>query len=168
LNSDTITTDYTSQVANIVSKGFGIQPDNVAVEMVQFSALPDSTASNSNTQAENNDAQAQRQQLLETILMWVVILLLGIAFMLLVRTIVRTVKPPPPVPEPVFIDGGGAGSIDYLAGDDESFDFEEEPEEIEDIELNKKSTGLEQIERFIDKDPSSVAQLLRNWLTDDQ
>jgi len=91
-----------------------------------------------------------------------VILLLGLAFITLVRTIVKTVKPPAE-PEPVLADG--VMGIDYIAGDDDEVTdisrFEEE------VELQTKSTGLEQIERFIDKDPVAVAQLLRNWLTDE-
>jgi len=39
--------------------------------------------------------------------------------------------------------------------------------ELEEIEINQKSAGLEQIERFIDKDAASVAQLLRNWLSEE-
>jgi flagellar biosynthesis/type III secretory pathway M-ring protein FliF/YscJ len=39
--------------------------------------------------------------------------------------------------------------------------------DYDEVELSTKSVGLEQIERFIDKDAGAVAQLLRNWLTDD-
>ena len=38
---------------------------------------------------------------------------------------------------------------------------------LNDIDLNSKSEGVLQLESFIERDPQAVAQLLRNWLTDD-
>jgi flagellar biosynthesis/type III secretory pathway M-ring protein FliF/YscJ len=125
--------------------------------------------------------------------MWVVILLLGLAFILLIRTIVKGSKEPQYAQE-VALAGGG---VDYLADDDitdltdidgitdltdltditrEMYgegdimarDLQAGAEPEEDLELRKKPSGLEQIERFIDKDPASVAQLLRNWLSDEE
>ena len=110
------------------------------------------------------------------IVMWSVILLLGLAFMMLIRTIVRTIKPPPE-PEPVLADG--SYGIDYIVDDDaddidDVDDVDVDVDDItdvtqyEEVELQQtKSSGLEQIEKFIDKDPAAVAQLLRNWLTEE-
>jgi len=163
LNSNVVDSAYSAEVANIVAKGFGVQPENVAVEFVPF---PDqgSSLADQYSKWEEYEKATQRKELLQMVLMWAVILLLGLSFMLLVRMIVRAIKPPPPPPEPVLVEGR---VIDYTADDEEEYDFDEEHVEIEDIELNKKSTGLEQIERFIEKDPSAVAQLLRNWLSDE-
>ena len=58
---------------------------------------------------------------------------------------------------------------------------EEEPEEIsvenllqtmpqeplEDIDLEAKSENRRMIEKFVDENPEAVANLLRNWLTED-
>ena len=43
----------------------------------------------------------------------------------------------------------------------------ESGEAAPDITERAKSADSEQIERFVDKDPAAVAQLLRNWLTDE-
>lgn len=43
----------------------------------------------------------------------------------------------------------------------------ESGEDQPDITERVKSADSEQIERFVDKDPAAVAQLLRNWLTDE-
>jgi len=166
INSTAVDEDYSSEVSNLVSAGLGIAPTNVKVAYIPFAV--DNSASESMKAQEEYEARMRQRELIQTIIMWSVILILGLALMLLVRTIVRTVKPPPE-PEPVLADGGY--SIDYIA--DDVREEEEEEESIRDIThyeevaLQTKSTGLEQIERFIDKDPAAVAQLLRNWLTDE-
>ena len=159
INEAAVEEDYTEQVTNLLTRGFGIAPSNVAIERMPFEYI-DTTDEDMLAEMNARAERERQQQLLQDIIMWAVILLLGIMFLLLVRTIVRAVKPPPE-PEPVLV---GAG-IDYMVDEDELevtdvSDFEE-------VELQTKSTGLEQIERFIDKDPGAVAQLLRNWLSDE-
>jgi len=159
INENALEEDYTDQVLNLLTRGFGVATANVAVERLPFEFIDDS-AERMKADMEARAERERQQQLIRTIIMWAVILLLGIMFLMLVRTIVRAVKPPPE-PEPLIV---GAG-IDYMA-DDEGYDLDEE-DDFEEVELQTKSTGLEQIERFIDKDPGAVAQLLRNWLSED-
>ena len=177
INSEAIAEEDIPKVANIVSRGFGVEPENVAVERVAF-PFRDTGIGDNYTQWEEFEAQTQRQALLRTIIICASILLLGIVVMIIIRSIVKSLRPPPE-PVPVLVDGGvavgmgvgagaGVGGINYIVDEDFGGEEEEEaPEEIEDIELPKKSAGLEQIERFIDKDPVAVAQLLRNWLSDE-
>ena len=161
INERAVEEDYTEQVRNLISRLLGINPVNVAVERMPFD-YPDTSLADAQQTLAEQEAQNRRQELTKTIIMWSVILLLGIMLMLMIITIARAVKPPEPEPAPVLI---GAG-IDYIAGDGDDFEDIDEPE-YEEVELQKKSTGLEQIERFIDKDPAAVAALLRNWLTDE-
>ena len=42
-----------------------------------------------------------------------------------------------------------------------------ENQSLEDIEFSEKSETRRTIEKFVDENPEAVAQLLRNWLTDD-
>ncbi|MCL1829493.1 MAG: hypothetical protein FWG32_08395, partial [Oscillospiraceae bacterium] len=52
----------------------------------------------------------------------------------------------------------------------EEMEGEEDMADLEEIEskmASVKSESLEQLERFIERDPQAVAQLLRNWLSDD-
>ena len=44
---------------------------------------------------------------------------------------------------------------------------EKEAERIADIDTNVESEYKKQIEKFISEKPDAVAQLLRNWLSDD-
>jgi len=160
INEEAVEEDYTEQVRNLITRGLGVATANVSVERMPFK-YKDTSAEDAIAAIEAHEALMRRQELIRTIIMWSVVLLLGVMLLLLVRTIVRAVKPPPE-PEPILV---GAG-IDYIAGDEEAYDVTA-VDEYEDVELQKKSTGLEQIERFIDKDPAAVAQLLRNWLSDE-
>ena len=163
INMLAVDEDYTEQVRNLIVRGLGVSQANVSVERMPF-GYSDTSLEDAQQALAEQEALARRQELIETIIRWAVILLLGLMLMLIVWTIVRAVKPPPePEPVPVLV---GAG-IDYIAGDEDEFeDIEGEPV-YEEVELQKKPTGLEQIERFIDRDPSAVAQLLRNWLSDE-
>lgn len=42
-----------------------------------------------------------------------------------------------------------------------------EEDKYPDVDLSAKPEGIKQLERFIDKDAEAVAQLLRNWLSED-
>jgi flagellar M-ring protein FliF len=159
INSENVEEDYSEAIRNLIAMGIGVAPMNIAVEHVPF--YEDTSLADWWAAWDEYEEQLRRQALFQNILMWAVILLLGLAFISLIKTFIKAVKPPPE-PEPALADGG---MIDYLADDEEY--MIDEMEHYEDIELNTKSTGLEQIERFIDKDPSAVAQLLRNWLVDE-
>jgi flagellar M-ring protein FliF len=167
INANSVQDDYTAEVRNLVSAGLGISQDDVSVEFVPF--FVDTAAEQELKKQEEYEARERQKDLIERIIKWAVILLLGLALMMLIRMIVRSVKPPPE-PQPVLAEGGM--NINYSVDDDDDDDIVTEPDIIDvtaqaDIELQKKSAGLEQIEKFIDKDPAAVAQLLRNWLTDE-
>jgi len=173
LNSEAegVTEDYSEQVADLVAKAIGVTPSNISVQLLPFTYI-DTTMADMYTRWEELEAQRRRDQLLETILMYAVIALLVVMLFLLGRTIIKAVKPPPE-PEPVLL-AAGPESIDFMIGDDDYYGAEEEemaPDEqtLEEIDLvGQKSAGLEQIERFIEKDAAAVAQLLRNWLSDEE
>jgi len=152
--------DFTDEVIDLVSKAVGAAPNNISVQLLPF-AHPDTTWEDAQAAQDAIEREARNRWLFETILMYSVIALLVVMVMLLARTIVKAVKPPPE-PEPVLIAAGPDG-IDMLVGEDD----DDETKEYEEVELHTKSPGLEQIERFIDKDSASVAQLLRNWLSDE-
>jgi len=151
--------EYTEEVTDLVARAIGVAPALISVQHIPF-AFIDTTLADMYAEWEAQETAMRNRALLETILMYVVIVLLGVMVMLLVRTIFKAVKPPPE-PEPVLVAAGPEG-IDLLADEDISEDME-----YDDVDLTTKSPGLEQIERFIDKDSASVAQLLRNWLSDE-
>jgi len=155
--------DYTNELIDAVSKSTGVSVSNISLSMIPF-VYGEAAIEEAQNRWESEQAARRSRELLETILQYAVIFLLGLMVMLLVRTVVKAVKPPPE-PEPVLIAAGIDG-IDYLIDDDDETG-EQAAAAYEDVELNQKSAGLEQIERFIEKDSASVAQLLRNWLSDE-
>jgi len=164
INADAIEGDFSAEVADLVAFGLGTTVANVTVQSIPFSYVDDTMEQMFNEWQEMQEQQRMRE-LIQTIIRYTVILLLGIMTLLLIRTIVKTLNPPPE-PDPLLVTGGG---VDYLADDD--YDDAEalmpEYDALEEMDLLSKLPGLEQIERFIDKDPAAVAQLLRNWLTDE-
>jgi len=157
---DEVEEDFSAEVADLVSKATGAPTGNISVQLLPFN-FEDTSLQNMLAEMEAYERAERNRALFNTILNAAVILLLGIMVMMLGRTIVKAVKPPPE-PEPLLAAVGPDG-IDMLIGDDDEDDIKE----YEDVELQTKSPGLEQIERFIEKDSASVAQLLRNWLSDD-
>ena len=158
--------DYTEQITDLISKGLGVSLTNVSVHQIPFNQQ-DTSMQTIYDQWVAYEEQLRQRELVETIIMWAVILLLGIALFTLIGVLIKGTRPIPE-PETVLVEGGGIGAYDFMV-DDEEMEEEEQAAlpDIEDLEMNKKSTGLEQIERFIDKDPAAVAALLRNWLTEE-
>jgi len=161
LDLNAVEEDYREEIAELVSVGLGINANNVIVQRLPFNNIDD-TAEQMRAEMRAREEEARRMELIRMIIMWSVIFLLGLMLILLIRSIFRALNPPPE-PEPAL---AGIGGIDYMAADDYDITDVSEYEE-EEIEIKTKPTGLEQIEKFIDKDPVAVAQLLRNWLSDE-
>jgi len=64
---------------------------------------------------------------------------------------------------PRLIDSEEAEELAEMEGEEDMADTED----MENMMVNLKSESLEQLEKFIERDPQAVAQLLRNWLSDD-
>ncbi|MCL2046250.1 MAG: flagellar M-ring protein FliF [Oscillospiraceae bacterium] len=155
INDLAVEDNYATQVRNLVASGLGIAPDNIAVEQIEFK-YQGMTIEDIMREQEEEEARLRRRETLEMILKYSLIAILILSILLLARMILKTLRPEPEFVDPLL---EGAGGVDYLADDEDPY--------FVDMELNTKSSALEQIERFIDKDPSAVAQLLRNWLTDE-
>ena len=174
--------DITERVRALLSSGMGVPQSSVGVEQLEF-LQQGKTLDQIMAEEEAYAKQQSRQELIQTIIRWGVILLLGIAIILLIRAIVRV--PKEKLVAEAALAGGGVGAIDYITDDDitdltdlteygtdEGYPMGAEylltEGEDADMALNKKPSGLDQIERFIDKDPNAVAQLLRNWLSEEE
>ena len=154
INEAVVDDDYTVEISNLAEMGLGIPANNIVVEIIEFKNQG-MTLMDYEKLRQEEEALARRRALLEMIIKYAVIVILIVAVLLLARMIIKVIRPEP---EPSLTEG--IPGIDYLV-DDSQEDY------YDDVELRQKSSALEQIERFIDKDPASVAQLLRNWLTDD-
>jgi len=151
--------DFTAEVAELASMAIGVPLSNVSVQFLPFVEDPQVVAMREAREAA--EAAQRTRELVEMIIMYAVIVLLGVMVFLLGRTIVKALSPEPE-PEPILATAGSMEGIDYMIADEV-----ETAVEYEDVDLTAKSPGLEQVERFIDKDAATVAQLLRNWLSDE-
>lgn len=162
LDSEALAADYTENVRNLVVNAIGVNEDYITVERLPFQT--DSDEFTSAIEAQEEIARKVRtMQLVELILKWAIILFLGLAVLAFLRTLVKALARPEPTLAFVgaAADGGMGDAIDYMADDDILSVYNE-------VDLNSKSEGVAQLERFIDKDSKAIAQLLRNWLTDEE
>lgn len=155
LNSEAITEDYTSNVRNLVAAALGINEEYISIER-----LPFLTGENSFVDALDDQNTVMNdirmKEIIQTIINGIVLLLLVLSVISFLKTLVKGFSRRPQAAALATAGGG----IDYVAGEPES-------DHYSDIELNSKAEGLGQLEKFIDRDPEAVAQLLRNWLTED-
>jgi len=164
--------DFSEEVTDLVARAIGVAPVNISVQLLPF-AYEDTTIADMYEQWAEMEAARVSREHWQTLLMYATIILLGVMVIILITIIVKAVKSPAkPSGAAVAVGStvGGAGNeagsegVDFVINDD---GVESGSVEYQDVSLNTKSPGLEQIERFIDKDSASVAQLLRNWLSDE-
>jgi flagellar M-ring protein FliF len=164
INSDAMEEDLTEDIIDLVAMGVNIPPERISVVSMPFREDPNAEAMREAMEALQ--AAERQRDLIRLIVTWGVILILGILLFLLGKSIVSALKTPPPV----LADAAG---VDIMIGD---LDPEEEAarlaaeieaQRIADINLQARQPELDSIESFVEKDPASVAQLLRNWLTDE-
>ena len=183
LDSTAIDADYTENVHNLVVNAIGVGSNYISVER-----LPFQTSGNFDAEIELQEAALKRMQLMEIVklaLKALVILIIVIAAISFLRTLLRGILKRD---EPALIAAGvpvgsiGEGGYDYMADDDlspdmfDEFDVDDEGRPIRskrvipeiDIDLSGKSDAILQLEKFIDKDSKAIAQLLRNWLIEDE
>ena len=159
VDSEAIKVDYTENVRSLVVNAIGVGENYITVERLPFQV---SSAYADAIEAQNG-AQRRKEMnaIIQTAIKWVVVLLLGLAVLAFLRTLLKTGTAQQ---QPALVAAGGVGgTVDYVADDGE-----ERGSALEDIDLHSKSEGVAQLEKFIDRDSTAIAQLLRNWLLDDE
>ena len=156
IDSEAVAEDYTENVRNLVAQAIGVTSRYVSVERLPLKLdVPDDL-----WQAQRAFERAmQNRDLIKTAIIALTILLLVFLIISFLRTLI-------PAKPQLALAGG---QIDYLSPEEgllsdlEQLALEQSGDQISIV----KSEPLEQLEKFIDRDPQSVAQLLRNWLIDD-
>ncbi len=142
--------DYTDDVRSLTAAAAGITPNVVEVRRMP---IADPNADLIATYGEIED-KAQQYQMVRLLIIIGAIVLVVVLLLIALRTILKALRP-----EPVLATADGVEAneyaIDMAVGD-----------EIVDLPP-KEDLPIVQIQRFIERDPEAVAQLLRNWLTDD-
>jgi flagellar M-ring protein FliF len=159
LNNTAIVDDYSASVRNLVANAIGVTDNYISVERLPFQE--DSAISDLIDEQEAFMRSMWLREIIVTVIKALVIVFLVLSLFSLIRRIVGIAVPRGEKLSPV------GGDINYLAGDTAALDEAMISSLYPDIDLSKKSEGIAQLEKFIDRDPAAVAQLLRNWLTDD-
>jgi flagellar M-ring protein FliF len=157
LDSSDSVEDYTENVKKLVANSIGVAQDKITVEMLPFKKLENETDNTFAQQKEimNNMQGAETMRL-------IILAVAALAVMLILFAIIKTLRKKDVVVAAAEGASMEEGSIDYYAGE------EIIPEPLaNDVNFDTKDTNLTQLETYIDKSPESVAQLLRNWLSED-
>lgn len=150
LDSAKVEGDYSENVKKLISTAVGVDNEYITVDMLPFSAGGDT---------DSEDVFNKQKSLLDSMHaaeLTKLIILAGaaVAVLLLLVIMVKTLRSRP------AMQTAGV-KVDLMA--DEVI----VPDEKKEIPITKEDTNLSQLEKYIDMSPQSVAQLLRNWLTDE-
>jgi flagellar biosynthesis/type III secretory pathway M-ring protein FliF/YscJ len=154
LNSRINDEDYSSSVVSLVSKAIGVDEASVSVEMLPFleSADGDGAPGAFAEHASLVDG-LKKKELVKTLIIAGTILVLAVFILRFLQV--------------MLLRRGGFAVSSQAAGEAVLTDGSALQEELLDIMASAKSKNKEKIERFVDTDPAAAAQLLRNWLMDD-
>ena len=136
-NADRTKLEIDEDYLSLISDASGIDSNNISMVAYEEPFFVDKTRANFNW-----------TDIIQIALIVVILLLLG---MVVLRTL-KTDKNKEEEPEEI--------SVENL--------LQTMPQEpLEDIDLEAKSENRRMIEKFVDENPEAVANLLRNWLTED-
>ena len=166
LDSSNSEDDYTGNVKNLVANAIGVDPARISVELLPFANIE-----NPNGNAAVDQAFNAQKAMLDTAnsaftTRLLIISATAVLIVLLIIVAAATLRKKPVVPTYTVNEEPGS-LIDYQAGEEDIYPAEEAPEEEVPEITKKEDTTLTQLERYIDKSPDAVAQLLRNWLSDE-
>ncbi|HWR24268.1 MAG TPA: flagellar basal-body MS-ring/collar protein FliF [Feifaniaceae bacterium] len=165
INSTDMEDDYSENVQKLVANAIGVEPDKVSVEMMPFFQLDTNEPGIEeafNSQKEMM-SQAARASTTRTLIIAGTIVLVFLIALLAAATLRKK-----PAPVLYAVNGEPGAMVDLEAGDEDILPTigEPEPAEVPDIP-EIENTTLSSLEKYIDKSPDAVVQLLRNWLSDD-
>lgn len=152
INNVDQTEDYTEEVTNIVANAVGVDTTRITVEYMPF------------TQADNLEVASafdKQQELVNTSNTWelikIIIIVLGgiIVLLILLRAFGGKLKRRNEGFEAIV------GDVDEVENISEVTDIDSEKT------MTKDQRNRADIEKYIEKNPESVVQLLRNWLSDE-
>jgi flagellar M-ring protein FliF len=163
VDSTAVDEDYTGAVRRLVANAIGVGESYVSVERLPFREY-DSTISEALDSQRELVRSMESRELLNTLIICLTALLLGVALLLLARSIIVGRRRAEQTED---MDGAG-GALDMVA-DDENLTAESEPADVASAleALSGRSDSLSELKRFIDAEPETVARLLRNWLVED-
>lgn len=162
LNTASLGTDYTENVKNLVASAIGVSNELVTVEMLPF-AQENHTESQDLSYVFNNQEKLLNTVNQAKLIRIAIITGASVVVLLILFSMAKSIAKTQPT-RPAQAASGSAG-VEYLA--DEEIELPKQGPKFQPIEI-KEDTDLNHLEQFIEKSPESVAQLLRNWLSDEK
>lgn len=162
INSAETWNDYTENVIDLVANAVGVDSEMITVEMLPFKNMEQT--------ASQVDPLVYQQQMLNDVqdasmLRLVVIIGGALIVLILLFSIIGMFRKKEVYEEEVLETGG----IDVLVGEEivpDPVSAAADGEEVKDVNFSK-DTNVSFLEEYIDKNPESVANLLRNWLNEE-
>ena len=160
-NSADMPQDYTDSVISLVANAIGVSKERITVETLPFKEIEQA--------AQTEDTFALQRQIVSdtekaSTFRLVITLAAALIIMILIVSVFRMFRP-----KKVFVtEGGEMGKNIDLAADEDLIPnrMGNQPEVNEKkIDFNKKDSKVSVLEEYIDKNPESIASLLRNWLS---
>ncbi len=152
LNSTLDLEDYSGNVKDLVAKAVGVEPANITVERLPFKDA-EGTGGGRLSRSRRLLSAAQTGTLIRVIVIALAAVVIAFFIIRALRSLASTRRA-----AAVAAEAGTEFVVDDSGGIAVQLDAEAPTQ----AQLNKK-----EIEEYIEKNAESVAQLLRNWLTDD-
>lgn len=158
-DQNTVSDEVLTMVSDLVSKGIGVEPENVSVARMAFQQNAEIEAA-----IAEQDAMLRREMYLKYGSIIAVVLVIAITALVLLLLHWHKKKKEREYEEALAAQKAAEeaakvmpGGVDFLVGEDIS---------IDDLQA-KDSENAEKIFKLVENNPEAVAQLLRNWLDDD-
>ncbi|MGE4484061.1 MAG: flagellar basal-body MS-ring/collar protein FliF [Oscillospiraceae bacterium] len=158
LNSDAYSDDYGESVKELVAKAIGVDEALVSVVSLPFQTTGDESGI---TGVFAEQAKIMEKLDSKEIIITAIIAITVLTSLFFIFRFIKYAFDYSPRRRAVTPDG-------YIEiPEDGLIDVSDRASDITELAKRTKSSDAEQIEKFVDKDPAAVAQLLRNWLTDE-
>jgi flagellar biosynthesis/type III secretory pathway M-ring protein FliF/YscJ len=155
------TGNYADEVTQLVSTAIGAKPESITVKALPFAeadtSMPDDMATSLETQQKIiSDAQSAETTRL------IILVIGGIIIAIFLFSIIKMLIPKK---EEEMQEAEGF----ELIADEEIMPGEEPMMDVDanDIDLEVKDDNLSVLKDYVNKNPESVANMLRNWLNED-
>lgn len=158
--------DYRENVRNLVANAIGVESDRVSVEMLPFLKLEDDASENQDVVNAFND-QKDMMDIASRASTTRLIVLVGAAVLSLI-ILIAAILSLRRKSEPVY-DVEVGSMFDYTSGEEifpDSLPQQAQSGAIPEIK-DMQDANLAQLGDYVERRPEAVAQLLRNWLSDD-
>lgn len=157
LNSDFSDENFSESITRLISKAIGVDEEYISVEKLPFMDSTEETGISDvfDDQASLMDS-LKNKELSKTVIIAVTIVLLAVFILRFLKYILNNRSA-----NQMAIVSGGSAPGEWMGNESVTANATEE------IPLAGKSKSIEKIESFVNKNPATAAQLLRNWLLDD-